>query len=165
MFPQFDPSKMDPKVLMELSQLIQGLPPESLNKMQTLMHNAMAGFDVRAEMAEFERNLPAGFREKLTQLIAANPGAFAQMGGAGFGANADAGAPPPQSSIQPMSQSMSYSGAQDSDGMTIDAASASTDMDMHEARMDMHEARMTVLRGVASGQVSPEDAEKLLFGA
>ena len=65
MIPPFDPSKMDPKVLMELSQLVQQLPPEKLGKMQTLMHNMMAGYDVRAEMEEFEKSLPPGFREKL----------------------------------------------------------------------------------------------------
>ena len=68
MMPPFDPSKMDPKLLMELSQLVQGLPPEKLGKMQTLMHNRMAGYDVRAEMEEFEKNLPSGFREKLMSL-------------------------------------------------------------------------------------------------
>lgn len=74
----FDPSKMDPKVLMELSRLVQQLPPDQMNRMQTLMHNMMAGFDVHQEMEEFERSLPAGFREKLVQ---------AMGGAAGFAAN------------------------------------------------------------------------------
>src|SRR4051812_639539 len=102
MFPQFDPSKMDPKVLMALSELIQSLPADQLNRMQSLMHNAMAGFDVREQMAEFERNLPPGFREKLTTLIAANPTAFTQMGGMpgmpGMGMGAS---PSQQAPIQP----------------------------------------------------------------
>jgi hypothetical protein len=70
MFPNFDPSKMDPKLLMELSQLVQKLPPDQLSKMQVLMHNAMAGLDVRRDMEEFERNLPPGFREKLMAVMA-----------------------------------------------------------------------------------------------
>jgi hypothetical protein len=139
MLPQFDPSKMDPKVLMQLSQLIQQLPTDQLNKMQSLMHNAMAGMDVRNEMAEFERNLPAGFREKLMGLIASNPNAFAQAGG---------GMP-----IQPMSQTMPHSQA------------VAPEQEFTAADMGMQDARMTVLRGVAAGQVSPEEAEKLLFGS
>jgi hypothetical protein len=74
-FPQFDPSKMDPKVLMQLSQLIQQLPPEKLSRMQTLMHNMMAGHDVRGEMEEFERSLPPGFREQLMGMMGAQAGA------------------------------------------------------------------------------------------
>jgi len=66
---QFDPSKMDPKLMMELSQLIQTLPPATLNKMQSLMHNAMAGYDVRKDVEEFERNLPPDFREKMMRLM------------------------------------------------------------------------------------------------
>jgi len=81
MFP-FDPSKMDPKVLMELSQLIQQLPPEQLNRMQGLMHNMMAGFDVKKDIEEFEKSLPPEFREKLMRLIGSSmnaPAAPAQM--------------------------------------------------------------------------------------
>ncbi|MFZ9595725.1 MAG: hypothetical protein ACO3A2_06555 [Bdellovibrionia bacterium] len=67
--PGFDPSKMDPKVLMELSQLIQSLPPDQLSRMQSLMHNTMAGLDVRKDLEEFERNLPPGFKEKITRIM------------------------------------------------------------------------------------------------
>jgi len=137
MFPQFDPSKMDPQVLMQLSQLIQQLPPEQLNKMQGLMHNAMAGYDVKAQMEEFERSLPAGFREKLMALIATNPAAFMPPGGdpiSAVGPNAPSSAAP-----EPLSA------------------------DLSSDKMDMREARLTVLRGVANGQVTPEDAERLLF--
>jgi hypothetical protein len=109
----FDPSKMDPKLMMEMSRLVQQLPPEQLSRMQTLMHNMMAGFDVRAEMEAFERTLPAGFREKLMSM----------MGG--------------QSEIQ-----------------TESPASAPKTID---------EARLTILRGVAAGQLSPEQALGMLF--
>jgi hypothetical protein len=70
---QFDPSKMDPKALMEMSRLIQQLPPEQLNRMQSLMHNMMAGFNVQKELEEFEKTLPAGFREKLMSVMAPSP--------------------------------------------------------------------------------------------
>lgn len=60
---------MDPKVLMELSTLIRQLPPEQLSRMQAMMHNMMAGFDVSREMEEFEKTLPPGFREKIMSLM------------------------------------------------------------------------------------------------
>ena len=140
MFPQFDPSKMDPQVLMQLSQLIQQLPPDQLNRVQGLMHNAMAGYDVKTQMEEFERNLPPGFREKLMTLIASNPSAFAPgMGGMGVPGFAP--------------------------GVVPEIAPTITHEPLGSAQMDMREARLTVLRGVANGQVSPEEAEKLLFNA
>lgn len=79
--PSFDPSKMDPKALMELSQLFQQLPPSELGRMQTLMHYMMAGYDVRKDMEEFESSLPPGFREKLMTLVGGQVGSPA-MGGA-----------------------------------------------------------------------------------
>jgi hypothetical protein len=123
---QFDPSKMDPKVLMELSQLIQQLPPDRLNRMQTLMHNMMAGYDVRKEMEEFEKNLPPGFREKLMSVMASQ-----------------------------------YASAPASQAAPIEVEASST----AEASVDMNirEARMTILRAVAAGHMTPEDAERLLF--
>ena len=64
-----DPSKLDPKLLAELTELVRQLPPQQLMKMQTLMHNSMAGFNVQKEMEEFEKSLPAGFREKVLRLM------------------------------------------------------------------------------------------------
>lgn len=66
------PPNLDPKTMMELSRLIQQLPPEKINQMQSLMHNMMAGFDVRKELEEFERSLPPGFREKMVSLMASS---------------------------------------------------------------------------------------------
>jgi len=129
MFPQFDPSKMDPKVLMELSQLIQQLPPEKLQRMQTLMHNMMAGFDVRAEMEEFERGLPPGFRERLAGMMAGQTAAFSPA--------------PPSAAVTSFEEPAAPS----------------------PANMDLREARLTLLRGVATGKILPEEAEKLLFPA
>jgi hypothetical protein len=119
MFPGFDPSRLDPKVLMQLSQLIQELPPEQLNRMQMIMHNLQAGFDVRHEMEEFERSLPAGFRERIMRLVG------------------------------PAAQAASQAGEQP--------------IEVSSPPADVHEARRTILRAVASGSMSPEEAEKVLF--
>jgi hypothetical protein len=76
----FDPSQMDPKALMEISKIVQQLPQDQIFKMQTLMHNMMAGHDVRREMEEFERSLPPGFKEKLGALTGAqNFGAHSNL--------------------------------------------------------------------------------------
>lgn len=134
MFSQFDPSKMDPKVLMELSRLIQELPAEKLNQMQSLMHNMMAGIDVRLQMEEFEKSLPPGFREKLMSLMATQGGPGAGLGG--FAA--------PQPTLHEVPNSAE----------TIEAE--------HSHTMDERDARLTLLRAVAAGRMSPEEAEKLL---
>jgi hypothetical protein len=126
-FQGFDPSQMDPKALMEISQLVQQLPGHQLNRMQSLMHNMMAGFDVSKEMEEFEKTLPPGFKEKLTGLMGAS--AF-QTAAATTGGAAPAIEVPAASSSEPM---------------------------------DVKSARLTILRAVASGSVSPEEAEGLLF--
>ena len=109
---------------MELTKLVQQLPPETLNKMQTLMHNAMAGMDVRREMEEFERNLPPGFREKIAGLMAGV-------------ASTSSSAPMPAAEQPPI--------------------------EVAAPPRDLHEARLTVLRAVANGQMSPEEAEQILF--
>ncbi len=128
MNPGFDPSKMDPKLLMQMSQLVQQLPPAQLSRMQTLMHNAMAGFDVRREMEEFEKSLPPGFREKI----------MAMMG----------------------SQTFSAVAPDNSNAEMIDSAEAPV---VAAVPHSMSEARLTVLRAVADGQMTPEEAEKVLF--
>ena len=97
-------------------------------KMQTLMHNAMAGFDVRKEMEEFERSLPPGFRERVMSLMAGQMGASETF----------------PSELSPASTSPT-------------APISSTDTEM-----SIREARLTILRGVAAGKVTPEDAEQLL---
>ncbi|MBI2712398.1 MAG: hypothetical protein HYX41_06025 [Bdellovibrio sp.] len=116
---KLDPSKLDPQTLMKLSQLVQSLPPDKLSRMQTLMHNMMAGFDVRKEMEEFEKTLPAGFREQL------------------MGAFAAGQSPQKDIEVEPVTET--------------------------NAEMSLREARLTLLRGVAQGTLSPEEAETLLF--
>jgi hypothetical protein len=145
MFNNFDPSKMDPKLLMQMSELVRQLPPDKLNKMQSLMHNMMAGFDVQKDLEEFERGLPPGFREKLLAIIGQNPSAF--MGGMGPGMGADAGSAPGGATIQPPSVSMT--GATQAESVAPPA--------------NLREARLTILRAVADGRMSPDEAEKLLF--
>lgn len=125
----FDPSKMDPKLLMELSQLVRELPPEKLNRMQSIMHNMMAGFDVRKEMEEFEKGLPPGFREKLAGIMATSA-IPVEM---------------PQATTPPAASSP-----------------ASPEPSPSSAAMSEREARLTILRAVAEGRMSPEEAEKLL---
>ncbi len=118
-----DPSKLKPETLMKLTRLVQELPPPMIMKMQSLMHNAMAGLDVRKEMEEFERNLPAGFREKMAAL---------------------------------MYEAHGYSGASTEEGSAIQ---------VEKAVESESEARMTILRAVAGGSVTPEEAYEVLFGA
>ena len=119
---------------MELSRLIQSLPADQLNKMQSLMHNMMAGHDVKKEMEEFEKNLPPGFREKLMAAMG-SPGGFSGFPGA------------------------AVSGSQ-----TVDAEFTPVEgtAEVKAEDMDLRGARLTILRAVASGQMTPEQAEKLL---
>jgi hypothetical protein len=63
-----DPSKLSPEVISEITSLMQTLSPDQIMKMQTLMHNAMAGMNVTSEMAEFERGLPPTFRERMARI-------------------------------------------------------------------------------------------------
>lgn len=111
-----DPSKLKPETLMKLTRLVQELPPPMIMKMQSLMHNAMAGLDVRKEMEDFERNLPAGFREKMAALM--------------YEAHGVVEVQQPAKAVESES-----------------------------------EARMTILRAVAGGSVTPEEAYEVLFGA
>ncbi len=77
---QFDPGKMDPKLLLEISQLVRELPPDKLTRMQSLMHNMMAGFDVRSvalkkrgdlfnRNAAFEKTIKRGMRFRNRQIM------------------------------------------------------------------------------------------------
>jgi hypothetical protein len=138
--PGFDPSKMDPKILMELSQLIQRLPAEQLSRMQTLMHNTMAGYDTKKEMEEFERDLPPDFREKIMKILGASPAGAAA---------------PPASKIQGLREEII-----DVSPSPEEISSSSSES---TGEMDLYQARMTLLRAVANGSIQPEEAEKLLF--
>jgi hypothetical protein len=133
-----DPSKMDPKALMELSNLVRELPPAHLSRMQTLMHNMMAGFDVRKEMEEFERGLPPGFREKLMSVMLRNN----PMSGGAAAAAAAAGPDVEEAQV---------------------LEAGPTPAQYTSAEMSVREARLTVLRAVAHGSMEPEDAITALW--
>ena len=69
MFPGLDPSKLDPQLIGEISDLMRTLPPAKLMQMQGLMQKAMGGADITAEMAAFERDLPADFRTRMARIM------------------------------------------------------------------------------------------------
>ncbi len=69
MFPGIDPSKLDPQLIAEISDLMRTMPPAKLMRMQSIMQKAMGGGDITAEMAEFERDLPADFRAGLARIM------------------------------------------------------------------------------------------------
>jgi hypothetical protein len=76
MFPGMglDPSKLDPATLLKLNVLMQRLGPERLMRVQSLMHNLQAGFDVRKELEDFEKELPPGFREEMLAIVMSQGG-------------------------------------------------------------------------------------------
>ena len=123
----FDPSKLNPQTLTELTDLMRSLTPEQMMKMQTLMHNTMAGMNVQNDMMEFEKSLPPNFREKMARLM--------------YLAN----------------------------GIEVPAEAPSISLDevpsisLHEAPKNEDEARLVILRSVAGGMISPEEAIKVLF--
>ena len=130
----FDPSKLDPKTLMEVSNLVRELPPEKLSKMQTLMHNMMAGYNVQQEMMEFEQSLPAGFRERLTAVM---------LRGMNTTSAATTEAASPQAPAVEEAQ-------------VVGSAEVAADMSVRDARL-------TVLRAVADGSMDPEEALTALW--
>lgn len=134
MFPGFDPSKVDPQVLMKLSELVRQLPPDKIMKMQSLMHNMMAGFDVKKEMEEFERTLPPFFREQMMQIMM-GPGGSSLLSAAGAPAGGASPSPAP-----------------------IPVSNVSGD-----SSMSVREARLMVLRALRSGEMEPEMAYGVLF--
>ncbi len=114
-----DPSKMTPEVIAEITEAMKMLTPEQMMKLQSLMHNQMAGFDVMKDMAALEQTLPQGFRERMARVL--------------YMANGIA--VPKQSP-----ESAKLPGNPD-------------------------EARLVILKSVAGGMMSPEDALKVLFPA
>ncbi len=64
-----DPSKMTPEVIAEITEAMRMLSPDQMMKLQSLMHNQMAGFDVMKDMAALEQTLPQGFREKMARVM------------------------------------------------------------------------------------------------
>jgi Spy/CpxP family protein refolding chaperone len=125
----FDPSKLNPQAINEISELMRLLTPEQMMKMQTLMHNQMGGFDVTKEMMAFEQSLPPSFREKMARIMyIAN----------GIEVPAQASTAIPAGPVTPL-------------------------QDPLQDPSNENEARLVILRSVAGGLMSPEEALKVLF--
>jgi hypothetical protein len=90
-----DPSKMTPQVIAEITEAMKMLTPGQMMKLQTLMHNQMAGFDVMKEMAALEQTLPQGFRERMARVIYLANGITVPSAGANPGT-----ATPPASAVE-----------------------------------------------------------------
>jgi hypothetical protein len=118
----FDPSKLSPEAIAEVTALMRQLRPEQMMRLQTLMHNSLAGLDVTQEMQAFEAELPAGFREGMARVLYLSQGI-----------------PVPPRTVAP-------------------APSQEAPLPHNE-----EEARLVILRSVAGGMISPEEALKVLF--
>lgn len=76
----FDPSKMDPEMMQQMTKALQRLPRPQLMRLQSIMQRAMAGQDVSREAADFERILPPEFRQMAMQMMMAQGMASAGAG-------------------------------------------------------------------------------------
>ena len=118
----FDPSKLSPEAIAEVTALMRQLQPEQMMRLQTLMHNSLAGFDVTKEMQAFEAELPAGFREGMARVLYLSQGIPVPL-------RATVSEPTPEAPLP----------------------------------HNEEEARLVILRSVASGLITPEEALKVLF--
>jgi hypothetical protein len=84
----FDPSKVDPAMMQQMTKALQCLPRGQLMKLQSIMQRAQAGQDVSRESAEFERILPPEFRQMAMQMMMAQ-GMAGAMGDADKPMDAD----------------------------------------------------------------------------
>jgi hypothetical protein len=65
----FDPSKLSPQAIQEMTDLMRTLTPAQMMKLQSIMHNQMAGFNVANDLIEFEKSMPADFRAKMARIM------------------------------------------------------------------------------------------------
>lgn len=65
----FDPSKLSPQAIQEITDLMRTLTPPQMMKLQSIMHNQMAGFNVTKELMEFEQSMPPDFRAKMARIL------------------------------------------------------------------------------------------------
>jgi hypothetical protein len=134
----FDPSKMDPAMMLQFTQALQRLPKGQLQRLQGIMQKAMSGKDVTRESEEFERTLPPDIQQLMisfaTQMQAM--GGMPGMGGAPGGMPGMGGAPFAAPSL-PAPEAPAG-------GMSAD------------------QAREIVAAAAAEGKISKEEAEKLL---
>jgi hypothetical protein len=76
----FDPSAVNPEVMMQFTQALQRLPKGQLQRLQAIMAKAMSGKDVTAEAKEFENSLPVDFQNLIHSFkdFMPQPGALPQ---------------------------------------------------------------------------------------
>ena len=81
----FDPSKMDPQMMMQFTQALQRLPRGQMQRLQSIMQRAMGGKDVTREAEEFERTLPPELQQLMisfgSQMAGMGMGGMPGMGG------------------------------------------------------------------------------------
>jgi hypothetical protein len=132
----FDPSQLDPAMMMQFTQALQRLPKGQLQRLQGIMQKAMSGKDVTREAEEFERTLPPDIQ----QLMMSFAGQMQAMGGGmpGMGGLPGMGGMP---------------GAQAPIDVESEAAAPA---------MSEEQARAIVAAAAAEGKITKEEAEKLL---
>jgi|GEM_PF-410895 len=133
----FDPSQMDPAMLMQMSQMLQRLPKSQMQKLQNVMTRAMAGKDVTREAQDLERSLPPEFLEMMKGF--AGP-AMAAMGGG-----------------EAMPDMSALTGA-----LPVESEAGATEG--APVNMSAEEARAIVEKAVREGTVTAEQAAGLLAG-
>lgn len=138
----FDPSQMDPQMMMQLSQALQRLPRGQMQRLQGIMQKAMSGQDVTREAGEFEKTLPAEFKSMLAGL---------QMPGM-MGAPGELPAP----GDEPMAGGGAETGES---GMTADEARAIVEKAAAEGKISQEQAE-TVLSGAPKSEEEKSKVSK-----
>lgn len=62
------PKGMSLKLMMKLTKILKKLPPEQIQKLQSIMSSGMAGHDVRTEMEAFSKTLPKEFQDLIQSM-------------------------------------------------------------------------------------------------
>ena len=143
----FDPSQLDPAMLMQMSQMLQRLPKGQMQKLQAIMTRAMAGKDVTREAQDLERSLPPEFIEMMKGFAGT-----AMAGLPGMGAGVEG----PADVVEAETLSSSSEGAPVQ--MTADEARAIVEKAVQEGKVTADQAA-----GLLEGQASSEAAKKGSF--
>jgi hypothetical protein len=131
----FDPSQLDPQMMMQFTQALQRLPKGQLQKLQGIMQRAMSGKDVSREATEFEHSLPKDLQELMKTFATQMPG----MGIPGMGSGQDM--------------------------IDVDSTSSSSASSADNSGMTEEQARAIVAAAAADGKISRDEAEKLLVAS
>lgn len=132
----FDPSKMDPAMMLQFTQALQRLPKGQLQRLQGIMQKAMSGKDVTRESEDFERTLPPDIQQLMVSFAGQMQGMQGMGGMPGMMGGMPGGAGPQTAALPAPESSPS--------GMSAD------------------QAREIVAAAAAEGKISKEEAEKLL---